>query len=303
MASQTICDWIKNLELTRIYFAPFHATTSHLSSAPCGSTIAAFKKNVKLLDWPYDSGDDPSFYAMRKFSGRLSWGICRQDVRNRLSPGDIVIFFSFHRFEETGDSEYQFCALATVERKVSQIDLWQDKKLGRFTKYFNLLIRPSKSIRGTWEHFEPTLEGSRLHADWVWRIVDHRGFRKEDFKQLQDAGVFKPGTTIRGHSLAVAANYVLFASDPAKTLVLAKPPVVAWHSKGRPAEEWNQDKFSQAVRSKTLDVAERANGRPRSLRIKNSQRAHRHIVFELPKREAESWRAGFIDLITTQSVA
>jgi hypothetical protein len=44
-------------------------------------------------DWPYDIGDDPSFYAMRKSGGQLSWGICRQDVRNSLCPGDIVAFF------------------------------------------------------------------------------------------------------------------------------------------------------------------------------------------------------------------
>jgi len=72
---------------------------------------------------------------------------------------------------------------------------------------------------------------------------------------------------------------------------------VARHSKGKPAEEWNQDKFSKAVRRLTLEVAERASGRKRSLRIKNSQRAHRHVVFELPLPDAESWRTAFLDLL------
>jgi hypothetical protein len=100
---------------TRIYFAPFHAISGPSSSAPCGSTIAHFKKSVKVQDWPYDNGDDPSFYAARKFGSQVSWGICRQDVRNRLRPGDIVVFFSFHKFDETGDSEYRMCALGTAE--------------------------------------------------------------------------------------------------------------------------------------------------------------------------------------------
>src|SRR5579862_7511736 len=160
---------------TRIYFAPFHATLDDSSMSPCGSTIAAFKKALKLRDWPYDSGDDPSFYAAGRFGGQLSWGICRQDVRNRLDSGDMVVFFSFRKFKRTGDSEYRLCALATVDRKTSQIDLWKDQNLEIYRKYFNLLIRPSGSENDGWEHFEPTLEGSRLHDDWLWRIAEHRG--------------------------------------------------------------------------------------------------------------------------------
>ncbi|MBZ5694715.1 MAG: hypothetical protein LAN36_05075 [Acidobacteriia bacterium] len=252
---------------------------------------------MRLQDWPYDNGDDPSFYAMRKFRGQLSWGICRQDVRNRLRPGDIVVFFSFRKFKETGDSEYRLCALATVDRKVSQIGLWQDQNLKIYRKYFNLLIRPWRSKHGAWEHFEPTLAGSRVHHDWLWRIAEHQGFRKEDFERLQTTDTLKPGVTVRGRPVVIAKNYVLFSSDPTETHVLSKPTVVAWHSRGKSAEEWNQDKFSHSVRRLTLDVAEQANGRKRSLRIRNSQRAHRHIVFELPRTDAETWRAEFIDLV------
>jgi hypothetical protein len=129
--------------------------------SPCGSTIADFKEDVKLQDWPYDNGDDPSFYAARKFGGQLSWGICRQDVRNKLRPGDIV-FFSFCKFKVTGDSEYRLCAVATVDRSVSQIDIWQDKSLQVYRKYFNLLIRPSRSARGSWEPLRANISGTSL---------------------------------------------------------------------------------------------------------------------------------------------
>lgn len=114
---------------------------------------------------------------------------------------------------------------------------------------------------------------------------------------LQEADCLGPSATIRGRSVIIASNYVLFSPDPAKTHALPGPPIVAWHSKGRPAEEWSQDKLSRAVRRFTLDVAERANGRKRSLRIKNSQRAHRHIVFELPRVGAQKWRADFLRLM------
>jgi hypothetical protein len=259
--------------------------------SPCGSTIAAFKRAVNLQDWPYDSGDDPSFYAARKFGGQLSWGICRQDVRNRLRRGDLVVFFSFRKFKETGDSEYRLCALASVDRKVSQIAIWQDESLHVYRKYFNILIQPSSLELDVWEHFEPTLAGSRIHDDWLWRMAAHQGFRKRDFKKLQEGDRLGPHATIRCCPVVIAKNYVLFSSDPAKTYVLSKPPVVAWHSNGKQVEEWNTDKFSQAVRRLTLDVAERANGRKRSLRIRNSQRAHRHIVFELSQSDGERWRA------------
>ena len=281
----------------RIYFAPFHSAMGGSAMSACGSTIAAFKKAVKRQDWPYDNGDDPSFYAARKFGGQLSWGICRQDVRNRLRCGDIVVFFSFRKFKETGDSEYRLCALATVERKVSQSDIWQDNSLKTYRKYFNLLIRPSRSRHGAWEHFEPTLDGSRLHHDWLWRMAHHQGFRKKDFKKLQATDRLEPGAAVRDRSVILARNYVLFSCDAVETHILSKPPVIAWHSKGQPAEEWNQDKFSQAVKRLTLDIANHSNGRRRSLRIRNSQRAHRHIVFELSPHEAECWRAEFLALI------
>ncbi|MGH9773865.1 MAG: hypothetical protein ACRD50_02840 [Candidatus Acidiferrales bacterium] len=288
---------MKRVHQTRIYLAPFHATTGESSSSPCSSTIAAFKSAVSREDWPYDNGDDPSFYAMRKFGGQLSWGVCRQDVRNNIRPDDIVVFFSFRKFEETGDSEYRLCALASVDRKVSQIDLWKVKNLRIYANYFNLLIKPSKSARDGWEHFEPALEGSRVHRDWLWRIADHRGFRKKEFDKLEAIDHFQPGGAMRGRSLVIARNYVIFSSDPAKTHVLSKPPVVAWHSKGKPSEQWSQDRFSQAVRRIMLEVAARANGRQRSLRIKNSQRAHRHIVFELAQPEAQAWRSELLNLI------
>jgi hypothetical protein len=184
-----------------------------------------------------------------------------------------------------------------VDKCVSQIDIWQATNLRVYRKYFTLLIKPSKSGSGGWEHLEPTLASSRVHHDWLWRMAEHRGFRKKQFKKLQESDLLEPGATIRSHPVVIANNYVLFSDDKTKTHVLTKPPVVAWHSKGKSAEDWNQDAFSQAVKGLTLVEANLANGRNRSLRINNPQRAHRHIVFELTRPETVRWRTRFIDLI------
>jgi hypothetical protein len=209
------------------------------------------------------------------------------------------VFFSYLKLEDGGNSEYRLCAFATVESRVSQTEIWEDSKLRRFRKYFNLLIRPARPKQGGWDHYEPTLSGheTRIHKDWLWRICDHRGLRKEHFDELAETNHFDSPDSVEGRPLRVARNYVIFSPHPSETRVISDPRIVALHSKGKPAEEWKTDPFSQRVKELTLDQAEEANGRRRWLRIENSQRAHRHIVFELPSREAEDWRRDFLRLI------
>lgn len=231
--------------------------------------------------------------------GPLTWGVCRQDARNQLNESDVVVFFSYLKFEDTGDSEYRLCALATVQRKASQIQLWDDPKLRNLTKYFNLLIRPFKLTPGGWEHYEPTLNGDkeRIHGDWLWRISDHSGLRKKHFDKLEKTNHFYSNDAVKRQTVAVARNYVIFSMNQAETRVLSRPLIVAYHSKMEHFEPWKRDRFSQRIKELTLDRANQVNGRKRWLRIRNSQRAHRHIVFELPAREAGDWRADFFHLI------
>jgi hypothetical protein len=65
--------------------------------------------------------------------------------------------------------------------------------LSAFRKYCNLLIRPSKTKR-FWEHFEPCLQGPRVHKDWLWRIADHGGLRMKEFKNIHKTNRFKQGS-------------------------------------------------------------------------------------------------------------
>jgi hypothetical protein len=198
---------------TRIFFVVFHTTARDSVISPCGSVGATPRRALKLDDWPYDSGDDPSFYAARKFGGKLSWGVCRQDVRNRLCPGDVVVFFSSSKQEDTGRTNYRLCALATAERRVSQDDIWQDESLAIYREYSNLLIRPLGDAG--WEHFEPDLGGQGGHHDWLWRIACHRGLQRGDFKRLQATDKLEFGATVR-RAVGWSLPRITYYSPPAR---------------------------------------------------------------------------------------
>jgi hypothetical protein len=46
-----------------------------------------------LSDWPADIGDDPAIIAAAGAGpGAITWGICRRPQRNRIRPGDLVVF-------------------------------------------------------------------------------------------------------------------------------------------------------------------------------------------------------------------
>jgi hypothetical protein len=223
-------------------------------------------------DWPEDHGDDPSFGASREFAARggaLSWGVCRQDVRNPLRLGDLVVFFATDRLADRRPQpvRYQFVGFATVDKKVSQVDIWHDRAFAVYRKYRNLLIRPDGADR--FEHFEPTLPRRRWHGDWYWRIADIRRRHKHEFERIHA----RAGFSVHDRSIApVAPNYVLFAPDGRQTLILADPPLVATAASAGRREEWEQTRFARG-----LQAWLRAHTH-RSLRTTNAHRAHRHIT-------------------------
>ena len=97
--------------------------------------------------------------------------------------------------------------------------------------------------------------------------------------------------------MEIANNYIIFSSTDDETHVLPKPPVVAFHYRGEPFEEWNPDKLGEEVKGFTLDKAKQVNGRRRWLRTRNPTQPHRHIMFELNQRDALTWRTDFMRLI------
>ena len=77
--------------------------------------------------WPVDVGDDPAFECSRlyaKVGGRLSWGVCRPDLRNEITPGDMVVFVAADRLRDHRPARYRLAGWGTAERLVSQVEVW-----------------------------------------------------------------------------------------------------------------------------------------------------------------------------------
>ena len=102
---------------------------------------------------------------------------------------------------------------------------------------------------------------------------------------------------VGGRTVTPASNYVVFSSDTSKTLISPRPKVVARFVKGQEHEEWCNDRFGMKAKRFILGEAELANGKRRWLRIRNDQRPHRQIRFEMGQEEGEAWRAELLDLV------
>jgi hypothetical protein len=76
---------------------------------------------------------------------------------------------------------------------------------------------------------------------------------------------------VKGLTVRIAENYVIFSSKPSETMILAHPPVIAWNLKRGEKETWEQDVFSHTVRGLTLGIAHQY-GVPRSSRLMKNGR-------------------------------
>lgn len=256
---------------TNIYICPYHSRA--------------------LGDWPFDPGDDPSFRSSRTLDGPLTWGVCRPQVRAVLQPGDIVLFFSFTKSAEPWSVTYRFCAVATVEKKVSQPDIWMDADLALIRKYNNLLIRPTDN--GSWEHFEPGFDDRYEHRNWMWRLASRRGLKKQDFEKLNRKMVVSGRPSVGGKTVTWAKEYVFFSKSKSNTFVMNRPPVVAYCRENGRAEIWKRDKISKQIFSMTVGLSRRYKNKHRTLRSTHKQHAHPPIRFRLPTHEAIRWHKDF----------
>lgn len=276
---------------TTIYLAAFHSSFRGYGAGDCRASYAPLSEALERVEWPYDTGDDPSFFSRRYFGGQLTWGICRQQIRTRIQPGDVVVFFSF-RNRDGEPVEYRLGAVATVERKVSQADLWNKSEgSGYWRRYLNLLIRQSHF--GGWEHYEKGAPPRKWHSDWAWRIADHEKLQKKHFKSINEAGVISQTTRVNGRPFKIAQNYVIFSGKSSETYVLNNPPIVAWCERPERWEEWNDDALSGAIKKRTVDLSLVYGGRG-SLRTRNPWRPHPCDSWEMPASQAQAWRGEFI---------
>jgi hypothetical protein len=268
---------------TSIYLVPYHSESGlHLAGAT--GQFAKVENAIVAGEWPYDNGDDPSFYVARR-GGPLTWGVCRQDVRNSIQPGSIVVFFSYT--SKGGEVQYRLSAVATVARLVDRRGVFEDSCFRKHLhSYLNLLIKPTDN---GWCHAEDDREDHAKHPDWLWRIAVH-GRKRKPFKtkygRIHETGCFRDG------DVRIAENYVVFSDE--ETYVAPDPPNVAKAIvERREHERWTDPKLQQLTASAAGERL--ASGRD-YLRVANrsGRNVHRQIRFKIPFEEASRWRQSLI---------
>ncbi len=288
--------------MSKIYLSPY--TSSLLADeqvSGCAKSFAPLHAALRKREWPYDYGDDPSFFCRHTLNQTLTWGVCRADVRNQVNPGDVVVFFSFTKIEKH-DVEYRLSAIATVERKIRQSDIFMNPSYKKYSNYLNLLVRPTDGDGKAWDHYEPGSPEQDWHTDWLNRIVPHKLFSKGELGVQAAKNSVSLDSYIDGKQFRFGYNYVVFSDDPRQTLVLEHPPTVA-HAKPPKAEVWSDDKLSREVFGRTIAESQ-PDGVKRSLRLDNKvQQPHSPpIRWEPKKKSVEEWRNEFIGFLLAQGL-
>lgn len=272
--------------LTAVYLLCFHSQKP-ASFDDSKHQFLVVEQAISEGRWPYDNGDDPSFYVAKK-GGSLTWGVCRQEVRNSIPVGSLVAFFSFTSLDD-GHVLYRLCGVTTVIGKVDVRAVHRENRFAAFRNlYINSVIRPDKE---GWRYDESDRPASQRHGDWLWRVSDHRGVTQKTFnnsyEQIYRSG-FLPDSSLANGDLTLAQNYVVFSTRMPSGYISRKPPDVAIARKGE-HEKWN----NQTLRSLTVGTAARFLKSKRSyLRVvnKSGRNVHRHIRFMMPSDKAVEWR-------------
>lgn len=275
---------------TAVYLLCYH---SQKPASLVGSErqFLAVESAIKEGVWPYDNGDDPSFFVARQ-SGPLTWGICRQDVRNSIRVGSIAAFFSFTPMED-GQVLYRLCAVTTVLSKQDVRSLHRERRFAGFRNlYINALIRP---VKNGWQYDESDRAESNRHKDWLWRIAAHNGLTTERFNR-KHAQVYReefiPNDLLEQGDLRLAENYVLFSTTSDDSYICKNPPEVAVAFRGE-HEAWS----NETLQTLTVGTATEYLSSGRNyLRVANrsGRNVHRHIRFEMPSTAAVAWRSELI---------
>jgi hypothetical protein len=280
--------------MTDIYLIPYHSfRPGPRVLTACSGQFAVVERAILAGEWPYDNGDDPSFYVARRHGGPLTWGVCRQDVRTAIRPGSVVVFVSYTK---TGTVyRYRMSAVATVAEKLDRCEIFDNPRFSPHAdKYLNLLIQTD--FNG-WKYDESDRHRSYRHPDWLWRIADHGRLSREQFctrhQSVREAGGFTGG------AIPMARNYVVFSSTPAETYVSPNPPEVATAERGE-REVWvNRD-----LKHLTIDrAAQLHNANRRHLRSRGFGYSHPELRFEMEADEAADWRRSLIATLLAQTVA
>jgi hypothetical protein len=282
-----------SVNTTAIYLVCFHSEKPKSLDGFCRQYLKV-ETAICRGEWPYDNGDDPSFYVARQ-GGRLTWGVCRQDLRNAIAKDSIVVFFSFTPLTKE-ETVYRLCAIATVDDILDHRAVHRDQRLSQFRHlYINRLIAPEND---GWRYDETDRPTSRRHQDWLWRMVYHRGITQEQFNKKY-AEIYRecwfPDSAVINRELPLANNYIVFSNPPDRAFISPDPPVVAIAVKGQ-HEKWTDRKLQEMTVRKAASLAK--SGRD-YLRVanKSGRNVHRQIRFDMPANDARRWRDELIEAL------
>lgn len=247
-------------------------------------TAEAFYSACATSAFPYDIGDDPSFFASQYHTGPVTWGVCRPDARSLIKEDDCVAFFSAER--DGPVTRYRFVAGLQVGRLTSHLAMSSPGEDEVFSRYLNLLVRPC--IAG-WEHHEPGLHPNQWHEDWIWRMCRRRGLEKAAVVVAGAEGSLTAELNAGGTRFEAATNYVVFRRDNA---VLAhRPFLVAEYSHGAPGcDVWRTEAGLLALKRHVFGTS------PRTLRTTNRRQPHRHVRRTIVNGDA--WMRDLMSLVT-----
>jgi hypothetical protein len=271
--------------MTDIYIACFHSQPAQNLRGASGQ-FEVVEKAIQSGDWPYDNGDDPSFYQARH-GNPLTWGVCRQNLRNAIRKDDMVVFISFTKVGK--HVVYRLCSVATVASKMDHRYVMDDPRF-KGKGYINVLIEADPT-QERWVHTENDRRRGARHKDWLWRIADHGRLKQEafnrDLNSVFEQGWFSNATTLGGEPLRLAENYVVFSD----AFIHDNPPQIA-HARRGSCEEWVKSDLKQAIFGNESPT--RTN-----IRTTNPSIAHPHIRWSLEPDKARTWKDGLIRAMKT----
>lgn len=268
----------------------------------CGKAFAPLHEAIESQTWPYDNGDDPSFYCRKHKRGALTWGVCRADVRHQARPGDIVVFFAFTK--NASHTVYRICAVATVERKIQQSAIFGDPGFAVYREYLNLLVKPDSQNAKKWEHSEPGAPPSEWHPDWLNRVAMFGRYSGDALKKHSATNSVNIGESLDGKPFYFGDNYVIFSREPSLTLVLEQPPIVA-EAEPPIAEVWRTDSLSKEIWKRTfVELRKHKPDCLRTLRLDNKiQQPHSPPArWTMDHSAAELWRKGMMEYLLNEGL-
>ncbi len=284
-----------------VYVACYHSNPgAHVDGA--SGQFLVVENAMARQEWPYDNGDDPSFYQARR-GHALTWGVRRQNVRNAIAQSNdavVVVFISFTR--NSSEIIYRLTCVATVAEAVD----WRvlaGRRTFQDAWYINTLIMSGDG--GRWQYDEQDRPNDARHeSSWLWRIANHERFRrKRDFNaayaKVYRRGYFSERDIARGVCPPMAENYIVFSKRDDETFIAPTPPVVAIAVAGD-SERWVHATLEHLV----LETSTwNRNGKARHLRSQEVRgHQHPHLHWTVDEETGKEWRKCLIAALREASM-